>query len=85
MAIAAGVVGRALEAASVALKKVSAERGRMAARQCEQDGVLRRRQLDHCFVSSELKPRVRSVHAANGEVASDHHPLWIDIDLESAA
>jgi endonuclease/exonuclease/phosphatase family metal-dependent hydrolase len=48
-------------------------------------GVLRRRQLDHCFVSSELKPRVRSVHAANGEVASDHHPLWIDIDLESAA
>ena len=48
-------------------------------------GVLRRRQLDHCFISSALKPRVRSVHAANGEVASDHHPLWIDIDLESAA
>ena len=21
------------------------------------------------------------MHAANGEVASDHHPLWIDIDL----
>ena len=48
-------------------------------------GVLRRRQLDHCFVSSELKPRVRSVHAANGEVASDHHPLWMNIDLESSA
>ena len=48
-------------------------------------GETRRRQLDHCFVSSALAPRVRGVHADNGTIASDHHPLWIDIDLETAA
>ena len=47
------------------------------------DGVPRLRQLDHCFLSSILAPRVRSVMARNDEIASDHHPLWIDIDLES--
>jgi hypothetical protein len=41
------------------------------------------RQLDHCFLSSILAPRGRSVMARNDEIASDHHPLWIDIDLES--
>ena len=46
-------------------------------------GETRRRQLDHCFVASPLARRVRSVHADNGETASDHHPLWIDIDLET--
>lgn len=43
MAIAAGVVGWALGAARVATIKVSPERGRMAAPQGRQDGVLRRR------------------------------------------
>ena len=43
MAIAAGVVGRAFGAARVATIKVSPERGRMAAPQGGQDGVLRRR------------------------------------------
>lgn len=46
-------------------------------------GVLRRRQLDHCFVSAALAPRVRSVFARNDSIGSDHAPLWIDIDLET--
>ena len=47
------------------------------------DGATRRRQLDHCFVGSMLAPRVRSVQVDNDEIASDHHPLFIDIDLET--
>jgi endonuclease/exonuclease/phosphatase family metal-dependent hydrolase len=47
------------------------------------DGATRLRQLDHCFLSPILAPRLRSVVARNDEIASDHHPLWIEIDLES--
>ncbi len=47
------------------------------------DGTRRLRQLDHCFVSPALAPRVHDVTARNDEIASDHHPLWIDIDLET--
>ena len=47
------------------------------------DGVVRKRQLDHCFVGAMLASRVRSVLAGNAEIASDHHPLWVDIDLET--
>lgn len=49
------------------------------------DGVERKRQLDHCFVGSMLASRVRSVTVDNAETASDHHPLWVDIDLETPA
>lgn len=44
-------------------------------------GETRLRQLDHCFVSGELAHRVRSVRVDNGCTASDHHPLFVDIDL----
>lgn len=47
------------------------------------DGEVRRRQLDHCFVSSSLAPRIVSVRADNDQVASDHHPLWVEIDLDT--
>jgi len=47
------------------------------------DGAERRRQLDHCLVSAELAPRLRRVWADNDAPGSDHHPLWIDIDLET--
>ena len=47
------------------------------------DGQLQKRQLDHCFVGSMLAPRVRSVWVDNDEGASDHDPIWIDIDLET--
>jgi len=44
-------------------------------------GVERRRQLDHCFVTADLAPLVRLAHADAGCTASDHLPLWIDLDL----
>jgi endonuclease/exonuclease/phosphatase family metal-dependent hydrolase len=47
------------------------------------DGALKLRRLDHCFVSGELAGRVRSVGADIGEVASDHFPLRVEIDLET--
>ena len=46
-------------------------------------GETRKRQLDHCFVGSPLAARVRSVTVDNAEVASDHHPLFVDIDLDT--
>lgn len=47
------------------------------------EGELRLRRLDHCFVGGPLADRVRSVSADIGEVASDHFPLRVDIDLET--
>ncbi|RVD16844.1 endonuclease/exonuclease/phosphatase family protein, partial [Mesorhizobium sp. M4B.F.Ca.ET.017.02.2.1] len=47
------------------------------------DGRLAKRRLDHCFVGGMLATRVRSVGADIGEIASDHFPLRIDIDLET--
>ncbi|MGB8812401.1 MAG: endonuclease/exonuclease/phosphatase family protein, partial [Paracoccaceae bacterium] len=47
------------------------------------DGQLTKRQLDHCFVSTNLVPRVRAVTVRNDDSASDHHPLWVEIDLET--
>ena len=46
-------------------------------------GETRKRQLDHCFVGPMLASRVRSLRVDNAENASDHHPLFIDIDLET--
>lgn len=47
------------------------------------DGELAKRRLDHCFVGGMLAGRVRSVGADIGEVASDHFPVRVDIDLET--
>ncbi|RWD25348.1 MAG: EEP domain-containing protein, partial [Mesorhizobium sp.] len=47
------------------------------------DGGLSKRRLDHCFVGGMLATRVRSVGADIGEIASDHFPLRVDIDLET--
>ena len=49
------------------------------------DGRLARRRLDHCFVGGMFAGRVRSVSADIGEIASDHFPLRVDIDLETPA
>lgn len=49
----------------------------------EINGKLQKRQLDHCFVGGMLAPRVQSVWIDNDQIASDHHPMFIDIDLES--
>ena len=47
------------------------------------DGRLTKRRLDHCFVGGMFAGRVRSVGADIGEIASDHFPLRVDIDLET--
>lgn len=44
-------------------------------------GTLRLRQLDHCFVTPDLAPLVRSVSVDTGCIASDHFPLTVEIDL----
>ena len=47
------------------------------------DGRLAKRRLDHCFVGGMLADRVRSASADIGEIASDHFPVRVDIDLET--
>lgn len=47
------------------------------------DGRLAKRRLDHCFVGGMFAGRVRSVGSDMGEVASDHFPVRVDIDLET--
>ena len=46
-------------------------------------GTMQKRQLDHCFVGGMLTSRVRSVQVDNTQIASDHHPVFIDMDLET--
>jgi endonuclease/exonuclease/phosphatase family metal-dependent hydrolase len=46
-------------------------------------GALKRRRLDHCFLTGDMAKRVRSIGADIGEVASDHFPLRVEIDLET--
>jgi len=47
------------------------------------DGKVAKRRLDHCFVGGMFADRVRSVSADIGEMASDHFPVRVDIDLET--
>lgn len=42
-------------------------------------GQRRLRQLDHCFVTGDLVPALHSARVDNSEIASDHHPLWIEL------
>ncbi len=41
--------------------------------------------LDYCFVTVELARRLRSVHIDGAAAASDHQPVWIDLDLDKPA
>lgn len=49
------------------------------------DGRDQRRRLDYCFVSPVLTPRLRSVRVDNTAIASDHFPVFVDMDLETPA
>lgn len=42
-----------------------------------------KRRLDYIFVGGMLAERVRSVRIENGCPASDHFPVWADIDLDT--
>jgi len=41
------------------------------------------RRLDYCFVGGPLSDRIRAASVGVGETASDHYPLYVDIDLET--
>ena len=41
--------------------------------------------VDYCFVTAELARRVRSAHIDSTANASDHQPVWIDVDLDEPA
>ena len=41
--------------------------------------------LDYCFVTVDLAGRVRGVHIDGTADASDHQPVWIDLDLDEPA
>ncbi len=41
--------------------------------------------VDYCFVTVDLARRVRSVHIDEAADASDHQPVWIDMDLDEPA
>lgn len=49
------------------------------------DGVEQKRRLDYCFVGASLAKRIRSQRIDTTESASDHFPVWTEIDLESPA
>lgn len=44
---------------------------------------LQKRRLDYCFVAPMLADRVRSYSVDTNQTASDHFPVFIDIDLET--
>lgn len=48
------------------------------------DGVEKRR-LDYCFVAAPIADRVRDFRVDNEVVYSDHHPVFVDIDLDRPA
>lgn len=47
------------------------------------DGGEEKRRLDYCFVGAPLAERVRSYGVGTTETASDHFPVFVDIDLET--
>jgi endonuclease/exonuclease/phosphatase family metal-dependent hydrolase len=44
-------------------------------------GEVRLRQLDHVFVDAALVPRLQRAWVDGGCAASDHLPLWAELDL----
>jgi endonuclease/exonuclease/phosphatase family metal-dependent hydrolase len=41
--------------------------------------------LDYCFLTADLADRVRSVHIDGAADASDHQPVWVEVDLDDPA
>lgn len=46
---------------------------------------IRHRQLDHIFVTPDLAPLLRSTWTDNAQIASDHHPLWVELSKAAPA
>ena len=49
------------------------------------DGKRIERRLDYCFVGGMLASRIRSARVDTAETASDHFPVFVDIDLDTQA
>jgi endonuclease/exonuclease/phosphatase family metal-dependent hydrolase len=49
----------------------------------DEAGETERLRLDYCFVTSDLAPRVTAMRIDEDEIASDHKPVWTEIDLET--
>ena len=45
------------------------------------DGISGDMRLDYCFVSTAFAPRVRSVRIDSEADASDHQPVWVEIEI----
>lgn len=50
----------------------------------DEDGETRSRRIDFCFVSSDIAPRVRRMWVDEACIASDHKPVWTEIDFQAA-
>jgi len=48
------------------------------------EGTTREARIDYCFVEGSIAGRVRRAWIDNETIASDHQPVWTEIDLESA-
>ena len=40
--------------------------------------------FDYCFITADLAHRVRGVDIDGAADASDHQPVWIDMNLDDA-
>lgn len=45
-------------------------------------GHVQNRRLDYCFIGAPIANRVRSFGVDNDVIASDHYPVFVDIDLD---
>jgi endonuclease/exonuclease/phosphatase family metal-dependent hydrolase len=57
--------------------------GRLYSHVTDIGGRTMRRRLDYCFVGAPLASRIRSHRIDTDEQASDHFPVFVDIDLET--
>jgi endonuclease/exonuclease/phosphatase family metal-dependent hydrolase len=39
--------------------------------------------IDHCFVSKNLLPKIKRTYIDRNITASDHWPLWMEMDTEN--
>jgi endonuclease/exonuclease/phosphatase family metal-dependent hydrolase len=48
-------------------------------------GRIEKRRLDYCFVGAPIADRVRGFRVDHASIASDHFPVFVDIDLDRPA
>ena len=47
------------------------------------EGITRDQRIDYCFIEGSLAHRIRRAWIDNDTPASDHHPVWTEIDLDA--